>query len=31
MIKKLEYMIRFVVIVLLNIIGIDEVTKYNKI
>ena len=31
LIKKLEYMIRFVVIVLLNIIGIDEVTKYNKI
>ena len=31
LIKKLEYMIRLVVIVLLNMVGVDEVTKYNKI
>jgi len=31
LIKKLEYMIRLVVIVLRNMVGVDEVTKYNKI
>ena len=30
LIKKLEYIIRLVVIVLLNMVGVDEVTKYNK-
>jgi len=31
LIKKLEYMIRLVVIILRNMVGVDEVTKYNKI
>jgi len=31
LIKKLEYMIRLVVIVLWNMVRVDEVTKYNKI
>ena len=31
LIKKLEYMTRLVVIVLLNLVGVGVVTKYNKI
>jgi len=31
LIKKLEYMIRLVVIVLLNLVGVGVVIKYNKI
>ena len=31
LIKKLEYMIRLVVIVLRNMVSVDEVVKYNKI